>query len=288
MAREYDLEIAAIGATLLSIEKVLDLPKLAAESVELEAAAGVPNLWDDPEAAQKITSKLSRVQSTIARLTGLRRRVEELPILFELAGAEPDGSALKDAEGELDSVVKAISELEVTTLLNGEYDDRDALITIRSEAGGVEAADKEQVTGQAIAGGEGWREDARHVAEHVGQRLRLLVFDAFAGDHRDRARGFGQRRAGFAGGQALGRLVAKIRPLRLILHTSDGLLRQCQRVHRGGLLGERRALTGRGHHYGQPLQLKTSRTLHCLRHLDPPHGPYRPANPLARKNRLQA
>jgi peptide chain release factor 2 len=59
MAREYDLEIAAIGATLLSIEKVLDLPKLEAEAVELEAAAGVPNLWDDPEAAQKVTSKLS-------------------------------------------------------------------------------------------------------------------------------------------------------------------------------------------------------------------------------------
>ena len=141
MAREYDLEIAAIGATLLSIEKVLDLPKLEAEAVELEASAGVPNLWDDPEAAQKITSKLSRVQSTIARLKSLRRRVEDLPILFELAGSEPDGSALADAELELDSTVKAISELEVTTLLNGEYDDRDALITIRSEAGGVEAAD---------------------------------------------------------------------------------------------------------------------------------------------------
>jgi peptide chain release factor 2 len=117
MAREYDLEIAAISATLVSIEKVLDLPKLEAEAVELEAAAGVPNLWDDPEAAQKITSKLSRVQSTIVRLKGLRRRVEDLPILFELA------------------------TFEVTTLLNGEYDDRDALITIRSEAGGVEAAD---------------------------------------------------------------------------------------------------------------------------------------------------
>ena len=68
MAREYDLEIAAISATLVSIEKVLDLPKLEAEAVELEAAAGVPNLWDDPEVAQKVTSKLSRVQSTIARL----------------------------------------------------------------------------------------------------------------------------------------------------------------------------------------------------------------------------
>jgi peptide chain release factor 2 len=141
MAREYDLEIAAIDATLVSIEKVLNLPKLEAEAEVLETEAGVPNLWDDPEKAQSVTSKLSRVQSTITRLKTLRRRVEDLPILFELASSEPDGSALKDAEGELDSTVKAISELEITTLLNGEYDDRDALITIRSEAGGVEAAD---------------------------------------------------------------------------------------------------------------------------------------------------
>ncbi len=145
MAREYDLEIAEISATLKSIELVLDLPKLEAEAIELEAAAGVPNLWDDPEAAQVVTSKLSRTQGTITKLRSLRQRVEDLPILFELAAGETDGSALRDAEAELDATVKAISELEVTTLLNGEYDDRDALITIRSEAGGVEAADWAQM-----------------------------------------------------------------------------------------------------------------------------------------------
>ena len=140
-AREYDLEIAAIDATLVSIEKVLDLPKLRASAIELEAAAGVPDLWDDPENAQKVTSRLSRVQSTIARLEGLRRRVEDMPILLELANAEGDEGALADAGAELDSVKKVIGELEVQTLLNGEYDERDALVTIRSEAGGVEAAD---------------------------------------------------------------------------------------------------------------------------------------------------
>jgi len=140
-AREYDLEIAAISATLLSIEKVLDLPSLRESAAQLEAAAGVPNLWDDPERAQKITSKLSRVQSEIKRLVELRQRVEDLPILIELAQDEADAEALADAERELESVLKAVSELEVHTLLNGEYDERDALITIRSEAGGVEAAD---------------------------------------------------------------------------------------------------------------------------------------------------
>ena len=78
MAREYSLEISEISATLTSIEKVLDLPKLEIEAVELEAAAGVPNLWDDPEKAQAVTSKLSRVQGTITRLKSLRRRVNDL------------------------------------------------------------------------------------------------------------------------------------------------------------------------------------------------------------------
>jgi peptide chain release factor 2 len=139
--REYALEIDAIDATLVSIEKVLDLPKLRKQAEVLEEEAGVPDLWDDPENAQKITSRLSRVQAEINKLTTLRRHVEELSILFELAASEPNGTGIADAERELDSVKKAISELEVQTLLNGEYDDRDALITIRSEAGGVEAAD---------------------------------------------------------------------------------------------------------------------------------------------------
>ncbi len=140
-ARDYALEIAEIDATLVSIEKVLNLPKLRNDAGKLEEAAGVPNLWDDPESAQKVTSKLSRVQSEIKRLVELRQRVEDLPILIELAIAESDERALGDAERELESAKKAIGDLEVQTLLNGEYDERDALITIRSEAGGVEAAD---------------------------------------------------------------------------------------------------------------------------------------------------
>ena len=140
-AREYTLEIEKLSATLTSIEKVIDLPRLRKEFEELEVQASVPNLWDDPEAAQVITSKLSRLQSTINRVSGIRRRLDDVPILIELAQDESDGVALHDAESELDSVGKAIRELEVTTLLSGEYDDRDCLITIRSEAGGVEAAD---------------------------------------------------------------------------------------------------------------------------------------------------
>jgi peptide chain release factor 2 len=139
--REYAIEISALSATLTSIESVVDLPKLATRIVELGQAAGVPNLWDDSEAAQRVTSQLSYAQNELRQLQALRRRVDELPILLELAEAENDQAAYAEADTELDSLTVAIGEMEVRTLLNGEYDERDALMTIRSEAGGVDAAD---------------------------------------------------------------------------------------------------------------------------------------------------
>jgi peptide chain release factor 2 len=144
-AREWEAEVAELDGVLKSIESVLNLPKLEKEAVELEAEASAPNLWDDPEKAQVITSKLSRVQSTLNRAKTIRRHLEEVPLLYELAMEEKDSSAVTDAGHELDVIAKTIRELEVQTLLNGEYDDRDALVTIRSEAGGVEAADWAQM-----------------------------------------------------------------------------------------------------------------------------------------------
>ena len=144
-AREYLDEVSQLRVTLSAIEQVLNLPKLHADFATLEDEASAPNLWDDPEKAQVVTSKLSRVSATINKSNTIRRRLEDIPLLLELAQDEKDSSALADAGAELDDVTKAIRELEVQTLLSGEYDDRDCLITIRSEAGGVEAADWAQM-----------------------------------------------------------------------------------------------------------------------------------------------
>ena len=144
-AREYLEEVSALRQTLTAIEQVLNLPKLEADFKELEAEASAPNLWDEPENAQVITSKLSRIQATLNKANTIRRRLEDVPLLLELAMGEKDSGAVAEAGVELDDVTRAIRELEVQTLLSGEYDDRDCLITIRSEAGGVEAADWAQM-----------------------------------------------------------------------------------------------------------------------------------------------
>jgi peptide chain release factor 2 len=145
-AREYQVEIDKIDITLKSIEQVLNLPKLKECAADLEQQASAPNLWDDPQAAQVITSKLSRAQSTLNKINGIRSRLDDLPVMVDLANNESDkAAAFKDIDKELDDLTKVINDLEVQTLLSGEYDERDALITIRSEAGGVEAADWAQM-----------------------------------------------------------------------------------------------------------------------------------------------
>ena len=139
--RDFLGEISALEKTLSGIEGVLNLPELERKAIDLESKASAPDLWNDPESAQKVTSDLSRTQSIINKVKSLRSRVVDLPVMLELATTESDASAMADFSREIDSVTKAVSDLEVQTLLSGEYDHRDALITIRSEAGGVDAAD---------------------------------------------------------------------------------------------------------------------------------------------------
>ncbi len=130
-----------LDGTLTSVEAVLDLPRLSKELAALNEQAAAPDLWDDQVRAQQVNSRLSYVQNEIARVEGLRRRVDDLAVLIELAESEDDADARAEVDAEITALAKAVAELEVRTLLSGEYDGRDALVTIRSEAGGVDAAD---------------------------------------------------------------------------------------------------------------------------------------------------
>ena len=138
---EIDERIASVQVTMNNLERVFDPASTQAEISELEQQASAPDLWDDQANAQKVTSRLSFLQGELRRMSALKSRVEDIPVLFELAEAENDDSALAEAVGELEALERDISDLEVRTLLSGEYDEREALVTIRAEAGGVDAAD---------------------------------------------------------------------------------------------------------------------------------------------------
>nr|WP_205808529.1 peptide chain release factor 2 [Micromonospora sp. HNM0581] len=140
-AADFAEQLKELDATLRNIEAVLDLDRLRADKARLEQEASAPDLWDDQARAQQVTSQLSYVNGEIDKLGSLRSRLDDAYVLLELAEAESDSGVLTEVETEIAGLTKAIQEMEVRTLLSGEYDSREALVAIRAGAGGVDAAD---------------------------------------------------------------------------------------------------------------------------------------------------
>ena len=128
-----------------SIAKALDIERLKSQIATLETEAAKPGLWDDPENAQKVTSRLSAAQAQLKRLNEANRRIEDVETLVELAQEEADADSLSEAQSEIGSITQELDDMEIQTLLDGEYDERSAVVTIRSGAGGVDAADFAQM-----------------------------------------------------------------------------------------------------------------------------------------------
>ena len=133
--------ISELDKSLASIEAVADLPGLHEAIDALQEEVSAPDLWDDQDNAQRVTSALSVKQSEIDRLEGRRERLDDATMMLELAEEADDAATRADVERDLNKLGKDIEVLEVRTLLSGEFDSRDALLTIRAEAGGVDAAD---------------------------------------------------------------------------------------------------------------------------------------------------
>ena len=146
MAVDFTQELRDLRATMDSVRDVTDLARLEAQITDLETQSGAPDLWDDQEQAQAVTSTLSRAKAEYDRVTGMERRIEDVETLVEMGREEEESGGdaaevLEEAARELDKLKRDIGELEVRTLLAGEYDERAAVVTIRAGAGGVDAAD---------------------------------------------------------------------------------------------------------------------------------------------------
>lgn len=141
MLDDLPAQLATLRSTFDDIRAVVGVERLQAEIADLSEKAGAPDLWDDPDAAQKVTSALSHRQTDLNRITALERRLDDLEVLIDLAREMDDAESAVEAEQEFKSLQTAVGDLEVQTLLDGEYDSRSAVVTIRSGAGGDDATD---------------------------------------------------------------------------------------------------------------------------------------------------
>ena len=134
-------QVNALRVTFGNIRSVVDVDRLEREIAELSEQAGAPDLWEDTDHAQQVTSALAHRQSQLKKLTATEQRLDDLEVLVEMANEAEDQESADEAAEELKAITKTMGDLEVQTLLDGEYDDRPAVITIRAGAGGVDAAD---------------------------------------------------------------------------------------------------------------------------------------------------
>jgi peptide chain release factor 2 len=141
MAIDYSSEISELSSKLASIEAVLNPEGMRKEADDLRERSADPSLWEDQENAQAVTRRLSYLDAELSRLESLHGRLDDLSVMFELAESEHDEPTMQEALRELTAIRSQIDQLEIRTLLSGEYDSREALISINAQAGGADAAD---------------------------------------------------------------------------------------------------------------------------------------------------
>ena len=106
---------------------------------ELSAAA---DFWDNPEEAQKVMQQISTLRSKIERFNEVKAMLEDCETLYEMAKEEGDDEELmKEAFESLKPMMKELQAFELETLLNGQYDANNAIISIHPGAGGTEGQD---------------------------------------------------------------------------------------------------------------------------------------------------
>jgi peptide chain release factor 2 len=173
-------EIKQIRGTFATIAEVTDVPKLDKEIEQLEKDVQTPNLWDNAEEAQKLTSALSRKQAQRTRIQDIASRLDDLEVLIELANSESDKPAANEATAELEALKKLVAEQEVVTLLNGEYDSRAAIITIRSGAGGDDATDFAEMLMRMYlrySEKQGWPAQVLDISHAEGAGIKSATFE---------------------------------------------------------------------------------------------------------------
>ncbi len=138
---ELKLELTGLEPELLDLAEALDLTGMEQEVARLEEEAAQPAFWDDMENSKKVLRQTSNLKNKIAAYNSLKSLYEDTLTLIELADEEEDLSLLPDAQADFDRFKKELETQRLTTLLNGEYDQNNAILTFHAGAGGTEAQD---------------------------------------------------------------------------------------------------------------------------------------------------
>ena len=166
----FKQDLNAVRSMLKEAGDSLQIDHLREQLVEYNEDMGSPGFWDDPDRAQKVSAKASSVEGRIKHYEGLISRADDIEVMMELAEEADDESMVEEIRSEFDKLKKDLETLRLQTLLTGDYDGCNCILSLHAGAGGTEAQDWTQMLYRMYT----------RFAERMGFSVKLL--DLLEGD----------------------------------------------------------------------------------------------------------
>lgn len=138
---EQKLRLAAARPELDDLGEALGISDAKTEITRLEEQAAGDGFWDDLENSQKVLRQTSKLKNKVSSYENLCSDFDDTLTLIEMADEEGDESLIPEVTEGVDRVLKTIEDMRMSTLLSGEYDSKNAILTFHAGAGGTEAQD---------------------------------------------------------------------------------------------------------------------------------------------------
>ena len=142
---EYKGKILELQPRLETLGTALKLEVARRQADELEAESATDGFWNDLAHSQKVQQQLKQLKNKIEKYEGMCSQWEDLLTLCEMGMEEDDAELLEELEGEYKVFEEKLEEMHLATLLIGEYDANNAILTFHAGAGGTEAQDWTQM-----------------------------------------------------------------------------------------------------------------------------------------------
>lgn len=138
---ELRLDLERTKPEIDDLADALGLKAMESEIQQLENKATEPGFWDDMEKSQVILQRTSALKNKVEGYNSLVAKYEDALALIELANEDEDLSLLEEAQSEVDAIKESLEKQRLQTLLTGEYDSKNAILTFHAGSGGTEAQD---------------------------------------------------------------------------------------------------------------------------------------------------
>ena len=142
---QYSQDLTGIRKSILAAGEALHVDQMREQIDELTEEMNQPEFWTDTERSTRVNQKLGHLKNRLAHYEGLLSAADDVETMMELAKEENDEGMVAEAGEELKKLKEQADALELETLMRGNYDDNDAVLSLHAGAGGTEAQDWTQM-----------------------------------------------------------------------------------------------------------------------------------------------